>query len=441
MVGGKDDLYVRDAQGNILSVISLPYEGAETVLVEKIDHHIYGSDRLGTDKRELGTVADYSPYIGEHRRQKNYALKNHLGNVLTTVSDQKLFDPNGAADNSQGHYVAQAVTISDYYPFGHQIADRSMSTNFGGAKHRYGFNDKEQDSDGEWGSSTTAYDYGFRIYNPGIARFLSVDPLRKSYPELTPYQFASNSPIANIDLDGLEQFYAANGTYLGKYGESTQLRVIGDYKLAYSANQMLNSEAMTPEYVHDVLIENSVEAYPKSQEKSVLKEWAKAYMPLSMEKEHAMALFSNTLLTGDGETIDVFIPGNTVEGEITSSGGLVDPYKSKLNLGNGPISVDNNYNKNKSGWRRSTTIHTHPKGASKEFSFEYGMGKTVGDIPYSLKENVPIIMVQPGNENIIIFDPLRFKNEFKGDEMPTGLQMKEYDKAVDTKKLESYDNE
>lgn len=50
----------------------------------------------------------------------------------------------------------------------------------------------------------THYDYGFRIYNPSIGKFLSVDPLTKSYPELTPYQFASNSPIANIDLDGLE---------------------------------------------------------------------------------------------------------------------------------------------------------------------------------------------------------------------------------------------
>lgn len=33
---------------------------------------------------------------------------------------------------------------------------------------------------------------------------MSVDPLTKSYPMLTPYQFASNSPLANIDLDGLE---------------------------------------------------------------------------------------------------------------------------------------------------------------------------------------------------------------------------------------------
>jgi hypothetical protein len=43
-----------------------------------------------------------------------------------------------------------------------------------------------------------------RIYNPRLGRFLSVDPIFKKYPELTPYQFASNSPILFIDLDGLE---------------------------------------------------------------------------------------------------------------------------------------------------------------------------------------------------------------------------------------------
>jgi hypothetical protein len=33
---------------------------------------------------------------------------------------------------------------------------------------------------------------------------MSVDPLTKSFPMLTPYQYASNTPIAAIDLDGLE---------------------------------------------------------------------------------------------------------------------------------------------------------------------------------------------------------------------------------------------
>ena len=48
-------------------------------------------------------------------------------------------------------------------------------------------------------------DYGMRIYDPRLGRFLSVDPLTKGYPELTPYQFAENSPLLNIDLDGLEK--------------------------------------------------------------------------------------------------------------------------------------------------------------------------------------------------------------------------------------------
>jgi RHS repeat-associated protein len=68
--------------------------------------------------------------------------------------------------------------------------------------YKYGFNGKEKDD--EVSGTGNQYDYGFRIYNPRIAKFLSVDPLTKSYPMLTPYQFASNTPIMAIDLDGLE---------------------------------------------------------------------------------------------------------------------------------------------------------------------------------------------------------------------------------------------
>ena len=59
------------------------------------------------------------------------------------------------------------------------------------AGYRYGFNGKEQDSPGMGGGGNT-YDYGFRIYNPKIAKFLSVDPLAGSYPFYTSYQFAVN---------------------------------------------------------------------------------------------------------------------------------------------------------------------------------------------------------------------------------------------------------
>ena len=70
-------------------------------------------------------------------------------------------------------------------------------------EYRFGFNGKRKDDEGEFG--LTAYDYGFRIYNPDIGKFLSVDPLSQEYPWYTPYQFAGNKPIRFIDLDGLEE--------------------------------------------------------------------------------------------------------------------------------------------------------------------------------------------------------------------------------------------
>jgi len=67
-------------------------------------------------------------------------------------------------------------------------------------QYRYGFNGKENDKD----ISEGGQDYGMRISDTRLGKFLSVDPITKSYPQLTPYQFASNSPISGRDLDGLE---------------------------------------------------------------------------------------------------------------------------------------------------------------------------------------------------------------------------------------------
>lgn len=83
-------------------------------------------------------------------------------------------------------------------------------------EYRFGFNGKEKDESFGGSGSSTVYDYGFRIYNPQIAKFLSVDPLTKSYPMLTPYQFASNNPIESIDLDGLESFSSKNNVSSGE---------------------------------------------------------------------------------------------------------------------------------------------------------------------------------------------------------------------------------
>lgn len=80
----------------------------------------------------------------------------------------------------------------------------------------YSFNGKEKDD--EWnGTAGAAYDYGFRIYDARICKFLSVDPFASDYPWYSPYQFAGNQPIIAIDIDGLEPEYI-----ITKNGKLTQ---------------------------------------------------------------------------------------------------------------------------------------------------------------------------------------------------------------------------
>jgi RHS repeat-associated protein len=96
-------------------------------------------------------------------------------------------------------YDPEIVSATDYYPFG---MPSRVAPNYNGAQYRFGFNGKENDNDVKGFGSQQ--DYGMRIYDPRVGRFLSLDPLTKDYPELTPYQFASNTPIWATDLDGKE---------------------------------------------------------------------------------------------------------------------------------------------------------------------------------------------------------------------------------------------
>src|SRR5690606_1312580 len=76
--------------------------------------------------------------------------------------------------------------------------------------YRYGFNGKEKDD--EVSGNGNIYDYGFRIYNPRLGKFLSVDPLSSKFPYYGPFQFAGNKPIVAIDLDGLEEYWSHSWT-------------------------------------------------------------------------------------------------------------------------------------------------------------------------------------------------------------------------------------
>jgi len=84
------------------------------------------------------------------------------------------------------------------HPFGMMMPGREYQAQ----PSRFGFNGKENDNDVK--GFGNQQDYGMRIYDNRIGKFLSVDPLQKQFAWLAPYGFAGNNPIKFIDLDGKE---------------------------------------------------------------------------------------------------------------------------------------------------------------------------------------------------------------------------------------------
>jgi RHS repeat-associated protein len=77
-------------------------------------------------------------------------------------------------------------------------------------KYRYGFNGKEKDKD--FGDEVE--DFGARLLNKKISRWMAVDPLAGKYPSLSPYNFVANNPLNAIDPDGKKILIVGSRQYV-----------------------------------------------------------------------------------------------------------------------------------------------------------------------------------------------------------------------------------
>jgi len=192
-VGAGADLirehYVRDAQGNVMALYRYQPGGGNFTLKERA---LYGSSRLGRYVEEVEFIPP--PTIPQTQaaddRRLQYEMTDHLGNVSTVVTGRLLIG-NGAP------HEAQVLSAQGYEPFGSLMPGRNYSS----SSYRFGFNGQEKD-DEMHGATGTSYDFGARIYDLRVARFLSIDPKAPLYPYWTPYLFAGNNPIRYVDLFG-----------------------------------------------------------------------------------------------------------------------------------------------------------------------------------------------------------------------------------------------
>jgi RHS repeat-associated protein len=106
--------------------------------------------------------------------------------------------------------------------------------------YRYGFNGQERDN--EWKGEGNSYDFGARIYDPRLGRWLSVDPLQVEYPGMSSYNFVGNNPIIYVDPDGRKiELSKLTATQLTRY--NAMLEVLSESELfAYYYEQLLASD-------------------------------------------------------------------------------------------------------------------------------------------------------------------------------------------------------
>lgn len=108
---------------------------------------------------------------------------------------------------------------NDHHPFGMLLVGRNWDV---GTYYRYGFQNQESDKNFLNG----AVSFNFRFEDSRLGRFFSIDPLSNKFPFNSPYVFSENNVIAFRELEGLEKYYAADGSFLGKYGESNEIRIV-----------------------------------------------------------------------------------------------------------------------------------------------------------------------------------------------------------------------
>lgn len=232
---GLTTYYVRDAQGNSLAV----YDNAGSA-VNWREQQLYGSSRLGIWQPNINLSSGNPQTAWETVGLKQYELSNHLGNVMVTLTDKRLQHTTNST--SVDYFQPDVKTAQDYYAFGGLQPDRSTST----SSYRYGFNGKENDNDVGKGTGNQQ-DYGERIYDPRLGKFLSVDPLGSSYPWNSSYSFSENDPISSIDLDGLEKYHIGRSTSQGIHMAIDEL--VGGVKGLFSRKTVAAIKATTKDYV------------------------------------------------------------------------------------------------------------------------------------------------------------------------------------------------
>lgn len=173
MLSSGDEIHIsKTGYDNALAV----YNSSYTTLQEYIDEVIANAATFGLTAQDLGG--------GDIR------ITFGLNEDYMYINCSDVVEVYSYLTNTITTYEVDCSPVPTYTP-----PSSSKPTSY-----RFGFNGMEKDNSIK--GTGNSYDFGARIYDSRLGRFLSVDPKWKIYDKISPYCFAGNSPILFIDYNG-----------------------------------------------------------------------------------------------------------------------------------------------------------------------------------------------------------------------------------------------
>jgi RHS repeat-associated protein len=183
---GLTQSYVWDAAGSKLKYNSTNVNKVYIGAVEYATSANSGlsPSRIGTEEGHIMKRDNWTENSTLSKYVYYYHVKDHLGNIRVVIDDEQ--DAQVYQNNS---YSALGLTVFGAGP-GLSAGDAKKYND------RY-YNGKEEQDVVGW------YDFGARMYNPELGRWMNIDPMAEKGRRWSPYNYAFDNPIRFIDPDGM----------------------------------------------------------------------------------------------------------------------------------------------------------------------------------------------------------------------------------------------